>query len=425
MHTQKKNKKKNYIASKQNNANQVAMIAPTAKLDALVTKLNQKYKHGTVSGYGCVLPVVPPPRYAAVSLPPASVFGKLKKKFRLWTFAEQQHYLLSIENQWVGKINEFCINPRTCRNDKCHKTNKQDFVDRGFLDNDYVRKKNYCVECFQHMQQQLQEKEARHDPPFIRCGLFYAEDAEEDRTCDVCTNSCYDHAHSGGPHRLDVCNLCADLKKGQQLIDLADIPERKPVIVKEAFDGLEFGSLLDWAIFATFGEAGVERETDGADSEDSNDNSDDTNAQAAAQAAAAQAAAEAADESTEATNADCVVELKSHDKADKVKELLKVLRKESKDRRKSTNWSVCEFTEFNSILVNQNPSSKLFGRFGVRIRDDNHGEASYWLLESLDELVEWINTTYKNGIEEYDCQDPLERFLTEQKQCDLCEDSYA
>jgi hypothetical protein len=267
---------------------------------------------------------------------------------------------------------------------------------------------------------QLQAKEARHDPPPIRCGLFYAP---QDRTCDVCSNSCYDQAYSGGPHDLDVCNLCADLRKGQQLIDLADIPEKKPVISKEAFDGLEFGSLLDWAIFATFGEAGVEEETDDGDSEDSNDDdddgdSDDTNAQAAA-------AAQAADESTEATNADCVVELKSHDKADKVKELLKVLRKESKDRRESTNYSVCEFTEFNSILVNQNPSSKLFGRFGVRIRDDNHGEASYWLLKSLDELVEWINTTYKNGIEEDDCQDPLERFLTEQKQCDLCEDSYA
>ena len=48
--------------------------------------------------------------------------------------------------------------------------------------------------------------------------------------------------------------------------------------------------------------------------------------------------------------------------------------------------------DVNSILVNQNPCAKYFGRFALRILDDRR-TASYYLLDDLTDLMDYVNST--------------------------------
>ena len=69
-----------------------------------------------------------------------------------------------------------------------------------------------------------------------------------------------------------------------------------------------------------------------------------------------------------------------------------------------------DFGEVNCLLVNQNPDSKCFGMFGLRIVDQNHGETSYWTVPSITHLADYVNDCPNDSTNTFGCTDALESY---------------
>ena len=389
------------------------MNATQSEVNELVLELKQKYRQGTCSGHYCVLPVQVPTKYAphtSVSLPSAEAFGQ---GIRLWNFAEQIQYLKFLDCQEVLEIDNCIVLAGSCWGG-CNKIGRQPCY--GCKDG--CEDRSWCAECFKNADVVKSE--------YKRCNGFFFDASI---TCDVCGRCCADHMFYDRKQNCDVCNICAYQPLGRHMIDIRGISPQPPVISEADFDGLHFGSLLDWVIFATFGDPLPDERR--AHAIQNNQNRPITlNIVDEVQASGLQFDSldplDPQDPQTppdplpDETRTNSIPTCQKSQKNQKTQkrpaasivacvlhkdETLQMNRRISQDlhmnRRISQAMQMSReevqdvelsVLDVNSILVNQNPCAKYFGRFALRILDDRR-TASYYLLDDLTDLMDYVNST--------------------------------
>ena len=389
------------------------MNATQSEVNELVLELKQKYRQGTCSGHYCVLPVQVPTKYAphtSVSLPSAEAFGQ---GIRLWNFAEQIQYLKFLDCQEVLEIDNCIVLAGSCWGG-CNKIGRQPCY--GCKDG--CEDRSWCAECFKNADVVKSE--------YKRCNGFFFDASI---TCDVCGRCCADHMFYDRKQNCDVCNICAYQPLGRHMIDIRAISPQPPVISEADFDGLHFGSLLDWVIFATFGDPLPDERR--AHAIQNNQNRPITlNIVDEVQASGLQFDSldplDPQDPQTppdplpDETRTNSIPTCQKSQKNQKTQkrpaasivacvlhkdETLQMNRRISQDlhmnRRISQAMQMSReevqdvelsVLDVNSILVNQNPCAKYFGRFALRILDDRR-TASYYLLDDLTDLMDYVNST--------------------------------
>ena len=408
------------------------MNATQSELNDLVLELKQKYRQGTCSGHYCVLPVQVPTKYAphtSDSLPSAEAFGQ---GIRLWNFAEQKQYLKFLDCQEVLEIDNCIVLAGSCVGG-CNKIGRQ--VCYGCEDC------FWCAECFKNADVVKSE--------YKRCSGFFVYASI---SCDVCGRLCADHMFYDRQQDCDVCNICAYQPLGRHMIDIRAISPQPPVISEADFDGLHFGSLLDWVIFATFGDPLPDERRAHAiqnsqnrpvrlnspsspnSPSSSHDLQSTTFLESATCAIVDEVLAsglqvdsldpqEPPDPLPDKTQTNSIQKSQKKQKKQKNRTIQKrpaasiVARVLHKDETSQMNRRILQdllmnrrisqamqksreevqdvelsVLDVNSILVNQNPCAKYFGRFALRILDDK-GTASYYLLDDLNDLMDYVNST--------------------------------